>query len=62
MAGLLDYAMLNDREDPHTLAHLGAMYAMYGHARPILTRQEGRSMHTPPIALQREFEPCSSGT
>lgn len=27
MAGLLDYAALNNRQDTHTLAHLGAMYA-----------------------------------
>lgn len=27
MAGLLEYGMVNDRDDAHTLAHLGAVYA-----------------------------------
>ncbi len=38
VAGLLDAAMANKRDDPHTLAHLGAMYADVWALQALLTQ------------------------
>ena len=38
VAGLLDAAMANKRDDPHTLAHLGAMYADVWALQSLLTQ------------------------
>lgn len=38
VAGLLDAAMANKRDDPHTLAHLGAMHADVWALRSLLTQ------------------------
>lgn len=50
VAGLLDAAMANKRDDPHTLAHLGAMYADVWALQALLT-QAAQEMDAAPTDI-----------
>ena len=55
-AGLVDYAMQQQRQDPHAMAHLGAMYATIWALRSYLD-SAGHEIDLPPhnreVAMQR---------